>query len=92
MAGLVLWSAITFGTVLSSVTRDARILMAIAAASVLFSMTLAAVYAIGVAAGEGWLQIPTMARTHGVLNALGFSFCGAGAWLLATRGRAPATP
>ena len=92
MAGLMLWSVITFAMVLPNVTRDARIPMGIAAASVLFSMTLAAIYAIGVAAGEGWLQIPTMARAHGLLNALGFSFCGAGAWLLATRAKAPATP
>ena len=91
MAGLMLWSLITFALVLRNMTRDARIPMAIAAVSVLFSMTLAAVYAIGVAAGESWIQIPTMARTHGLLNAFGFSFCGAGAWLLATRAKAPAT-
>ena len=82
MAALWMWSAIVLVGVVRRLGGKERILMAVAAASVLVSMALAAVYAIGVAAGETWIDIPTMARTHGVLNALGLSFCGAAAWLL----------
>lgn len=81
---LVLWSVITMAAVVRHVDRDARILLVVAAGSVLVSMALASVYAIGVAAGESWIDISSMARTHGILNAIGFSFCGGGAWLIAT--------
>lgn len=82
--GLFVWSVITTVVVVPQLKGSARWLMLVAAGSVLLSMSLAAIYSIGVAVGEGWIKIPTMARTHGVLNAIGFSLCGAGAWLLAT--------
>ena len=87
MLGLFLWSVITVVVVVPQLDRNARGLMLVAAGSVLVSMILAAIYLIGVAAGESWVAIPTMARTHGVLNAIGFSLCGAGAWLLASETR-----
>lgn len=85
MVALFIWSGVTFFVVIPPLATRESVLMGVAALSVLVSMTLAAVYAIGVALGESWIAIPTMARTHGVLNALGFSFCGAVAWLLASR-------
>jgi hypothetical protein len=91
MLGLFLWSVITVVVVVPSLRGSERWLMLVAAGSVLVSMTLAAIYSIGVAAGESWIEIPTMARTHGVLNAIGFSLCGAGAWLLATNWKAEGT-
>ena len=84
MVALWMWAAVTLVGVVRRLATEARILMTVAAVSVLVSMVLAAVYATGVAAGESWIEIPTMARTHGILNALGFSLCGTGAWLLAT--------
>lgn len=84
MLGLFLWAALTVGVVVRDVEARARLPLLVAAGSVLVSMTLAVIYAVGVAAGESWIAIPTMARTHGVLNAIGFSLCGTGAWLLVT--------
>jgi hypothetical protein len=43
-------------------------------------MALSAVYALGEFLRTGWLSIPEMARTHGLLNALGFVLCGLLAW------------
>jgi SAM-dependent methyltransferase len=45
----------------------------LAGASLLVSMPLAAAYALGTFLGTGWLDLPTMARTHGALNVLGFA-------------------
>lgn len=88
--GLFMWALITVVVVVPQVEPSSRVLMSVAAGSVLLSMTLAAVYSIGVATGQHWVDIPAMARTHGILNAIGFSLCGAGAWLLASKTRAPA--
>jgi len=44
------------------------------------AMALAAIYAAGEFAGQHWLAIPTMIRTHGALNAFGFAACGIAAW------------
>jgi hypothetical protein len=54
----------------------ARIFLQVAAATVFAGMVLAAVYAIAVLRGSDGLPIPQMARTHGVLNAVGFCMCG----------------
>ena len=54
----------------------ARLLLQVAAAAVFAGMVLAAVYAITVLRGSDVLPVPQMARTHGVLNAVGFCMCG----------------
>jgi hypothetical protein len=90
MLALFVWSVMTMVVLVPEIEGRERALMLVAAGSVLVSMTLAAIYSIGVAAGEAWIEIPTMARTHGVLNAIGFSLCGAGAWLLVTDRKASA--
>ena len=78
--GLFIWAVATIFVTAPRLPASPRALLFVAAASVLASMTMAAVYATGVAAGESWIDIPTMARTHGVLNAVGFSLCGSLAW------------
>ena len=60
----------------------ARILLQIAPACVFAGMVLAAVYAIADFRGSDVLPIPQMARTHGVLNAVGFCMCGLLGWLI----------
>lgn len=83
--GLFIWSIVTIAAVLPALAGGARFLLGFAAATVLVTMSLAVVYSVGVSVGEAWITIPAMARTHGVLNALGFTFCGVAAWLLVTR-------
>jgi hypothetical protein len=45
-------------------------------------MVLAAVYALADFRGSDVLPIPQMARTHGVLNAVGFCMCALLGWLI----------
>jgi hypothetical protein len=45
-------------------------------------MVLAAMYAVADFAGSDVLTIPQMARTHGVLNAVGFCMAGLLGWLV----------
>ena len=54
----------------------ARILLQVAPACVFAGMVLSAAYAIADFRGSDVLPIPQMARTHGVLNAVGFCMCG----------------
>jgi hypothetical protein len=46
-------------------------------------MGLAVVYAIGEFTGQTSINIPTMIRTHGMFNALGFATCGLVGWAIA---------
>ena len=45
----------------------------VSSASLLVSMPLALVYAVGEFTSTAWLTIPAMLRTHGALNAFGFA-------------------
>jgi YndJ-like protein len=49
-----------------------RWLMRVAGGSLLLAMPLGALYATGLVLGLAWVDIPTMARIHGTLNAVGF--------------------
>jgi hypothetical protein len=51
----------------------ARVLMRTAGTALLIAMPLAVVYATGRFTGNAWIDLPTMARIHGMLNALGFA-------------------
>ncbi len=62
--------------------RHAQVLLAISALSILVGMALVGVYAVGEFAGHLWLSIPHMARTHGAINAFGFTLCGLLAWII----------
>jgi hypothetical protein len=60
----------------------ARILLQIAAATVFAAMGLSGSYAVADFLGSTVLTIPQMARTHGVLNAVGFCLPGLLGWLV----------
>jgi hypothetical protein len=60
--------------------KPARWLARLAGASLLVSMPLAIVYATGVFIGAGWLDVATMARSHGLLNVIGFAIPAMVAW------------
>ena len=55
-------------------------LLGISSLALISAMGLAAVYAVGEFTGEQWVSIPTMIRTHGAFNALGFATCGLLGW------------
>ncbi len=81
---------LSFGCVLLAVrqlqaaaaTKNPTILalLGISSLSLLAAMGLAAIYAVGEFSGQQRLSIPTMVRTHGVANAIGFATCGLVGW------------
>lgn len=68
----------------------ARWLPACSPISALPALALAVVYAAGEFLQKSFIDIPQMARTHGLLQALGFVLCGLLAWTLERRIKAPA--
>lgn len=66
----------------STQSRTARFFLNTAAASVFAGMVLSSVYAIADFRGKDVLPIPQMARTHGVLNAVGFCLPALLGWLV----------
>jgi hypothetical protein len=60
----------------------ARVLLQVASGAVFAGMVLAGVYVVADFAGSEVLTIPQMARTHGVLNAVGFCLPGLLGWLV----------
>lgn len=79
--GLVLLAVITLGRVVPAITSvSARVLLSIAALSSCTAMVLACLYAYSLVAHILILRIPTMAMTHGLLNAFGFATCSLLAW------------
>jgi hypothetical protein len=63
-------------------SQTARFFLHIAAASVFAGMVLSTVYAMADFRGSDVLPIPQMARTHGVLNAVGFCLPALLGWLI----------
>jgi hypothetical protein len=63
-------------------SQSARFFLEIAAASVFAGMVLSAVYAIADFRGSNGFAIPQMARTHGLLNAVGFCLPALLGWLI----------
>jgi hypothetical protein len=55
-------------------------LLLVSSASSSLAMVLACLYAYSIVAGRLIINIPQMAMSHGVANALGFSLCGLIAW------------
>lgn len=79
--GLVLLAVLTIGRVLPVVPPvSSRLLLLIAALSSCTAMLLACLYAYSLVAHVLILRIPTMAMTHGLLNAFGFATCSLLAW------------
>jgi len=66
-------------------TRAARLLFLISAGSLTGGMILAIVYAAGMYWQTYWLDIPTMIRTHAVINTVGFALAGILGWVLLKR-------
>src|SRR5579864_4641673 len=60
----------------------ARVLLQAASAAVFAGMVLSSTYAVADLLGSDVLTIPQMARTHGILNALGFCMLGLLGWLV----------
>lgn len=79
--GLVTLAVLTVGWVIPSITGFAtRLLLVIAAASNCSAMVLAGLYAYSLPTHTLIIDIPTMAMTHGLLNAFGFVTCSLLAW------------
>ena len=64
---------------------NARVLLQVAAVCVFAGMVLAGMYAVADFFGSDVLTIPQMARTHGVLNAVGFCMTGLLGWIMENR-------
>ncbi len=60
----------------------ARILLQVAAVAIFMGMALSGAYAVADYVGSEALTIPEMARTHGILNAVGFCLAGILGWLV----------
>ncbi|MCA1576317.1 MAG: YndJ family protein [Acidobacteria bacterium] len=85
-AGLVTLALLTVRKVLPAITSlSARLLLLLAALSSCTAMVLACLYAYSIVAKILILRIPTMAVTHGLLNAFGFTACSLLAWSMITR-------
>ena len=65
--------------------RLAQLFVSISAASVLFAMVLAGVWAVGEFPLQPFVHLDEMARLHGTANAFGFILCGLVGWTLAGR-------
>jgi YndJ-like protein len=79
--GLVMLAALTIRSVVPAITfSGTRLLLWIAALSSCAAMVLASLYSYSLVAHIVILRIPTMAMTHGVLNAFGFATCSLVAW------------
>ncbi|HYY55977.1 MAG TPA: YndJ family protein, partial [Pyrinomonadaceae bacterium] len=81
-SGLLLLAVLVVWRVVPSLRAHAgaRILLLVSSASSSLAMVLACLYAYSIVAGRLIINIPQMAMSHGVANALGFSLCGLIAW------------
>ena len=61
---------------------EARVLLQVAAGAVFAGMVLSSVYAVMDFRGSDVLTIPQMARTHGILNAVGFCMTALLGWVI----------
>jgi hypothetical protein len=66
-------------------SRGAGALATVAGVALMVSMPLAVIYSTGAVLGVVWLDVPTMARLHGSLNALGFALPAMLAWTIEGR-------
>lgn len=81
--GVWMAAVVTLRGVVRDVRAPASWLLGLSAVSVFVPMVLAVQWALGTNLGTPALSIPDMARTHGVLNAVGFSLAGVVGWRLA---------
>lgn len=79
--GLMLLAVLTLARAWPAIaSTGARLLLAIAALSSCVAMVLACLYAYSIVTHTLIIRIPTMAMTHGLLNAFGFVTCSLIAW------------
>lgn len=91
--GLLVMAGVTVRVVVPPlVDRPARALLVVSSVAVVVPMVLAVQWAVGWNLGTPALSIPDMARTHGVLNALGFALCGLLGWRRISAAGAPPPP
>jgi hypothetical protein len=83
VAALVMMAAWILRSLRAIEPFAARVLLGISATSAVAAMVYAGVYALADFLGVVWVAIPQMARTHGVLQAVGFSVCGLLGWVVA---------
>jgi YndJ-like protein len=82
-AGLWLLAALNLFRIVPALSsRPAQILLVVSSVSSTFAMALACAYAYSILAKQLIINIPHMAMSHGIMNALGFSLCGLMAWCL----------
>jgi len=86
VAGLAIWLR-GFGRTVDDAI--AQILLQVAAGAVFAGMMLSAIYAVADYLGSDVLTIPQMARTHGILNAVGFCLPGLLGWLVESGNQRP---
>lgn len=80
-AGLFVLAVLTVGWVIPAIAPlSSRLLLLIGALSICVAMVLASLYAYSLATKTLIITIPTMAMTHGLLNAFGFVACSLLAW------------
>ena len=99
MAAALLFSASVAGLAIAvrasgrnAEDATARVLLQGAAGAVFAGMVLSGVYAVADFAGSELLTIPQMARTHGILNAVGFCLLGMLGWLVESGSRSRSVP
>ncbi|HET9478241.1 MAG TPA: YndJ family protein [Pyrinomonadaceae bacterium] len=79
--GLLMLAVLTVSRVIPAIPAlGTRVLLLIAALSSCTAMVLACLYAYSLVAHIVILRIPTMALSHGLLNAFGFATCSLLAW------------
>lgn len=83
---LVILSVLVVGWILPTIqSLPAWILLLVSSASTLPAMVLACAYAYSIVFHRLIIDIPQMAKTHGIANAFGFALCGLTAWALIDR-------
>jgi len=88
-----LLAVLTIARVLPAiVSLSARVLLLVGALSSCVAMVLASLYSYSLVAHVLILRIPTMAMTHGLLNAFGFATCSLLAWSTISAKDRPFTP
>lgn len=88
-AGLWVAAVVVVRTVVPTAVATARRLLLLSSLSVWVPMVLAVQWAVGTNLGTPALSIPDMARTHGVLNAVGFALAGVLGWRRLGRAQRP---
>ena len=82
-AGLMMLAVLTVGWVIPAITPlSTRLLLFVGALSSCTAMILACLYAYSLPMKLLIIDIPTMALTHGLLNAFGFVACSLLAWTI----------